>query len=52
MQQKCKKKLLIVPYADHNNLASVSGEEYLQTIKDFKRSLVLNNKRLKAGEIE
>ncbi|HAC65198.1 MAG TPA: phospholipase [Cyanothece sp. UBA12306] len=31
------KKLLLVPYADHNNVASVSGEKYLDTIKQFNQ---------------
>lgn len=29
------KKLFIVPYADHNNVGSVSGEQYFQTVRDF-----------------
>lgn len=29
------KKLLLVPAASHNNVASVSGEEYSQAVRDF-----------------
>lgn len=29
------KQLLLVPYADHNNVASVSGENYLEAIQEF-----------------
>lgn len=42
------KKLLLVPYANHNNVASVSGEEYLQTWLDFYQ-LVRTNQRELAG---
>ncbi len=31
------KKLLMVPDADHNNVANVSGEKYLETIKQFNQ---------------
>lgn len=29
------KKLLLVPFADHHDVASVSGERYFQTVSDF-----------------
>jgi pimeloyl-ACP methyl ester carboxylesterase len=36
-QVKVPKKLLIVDGADHNNVASVRREEYLQTVDDFRK---------------
>ena len=37
------KQLLLVPGADHNNVASVSGEQYLQTISNFVQAIQVNN---------
>jgi pimeloyl-ACP methyl ester carboxylesterase len=31
------KKLFIVPTADHNNIASVSGDKYFETIREFMK---------------
>lgn len=36
------KQLLLVPYANHNNVASVSGEQYLQAIENFEQFVQLN----------
>ena len=33
------KKLLLVPNAGHNNVVGMSGETYLQEVKDFHRSI-------------
>lgn len=36
------KQLFIVPTADHNNIASVSGEKYFETIRQFMQ-LIINH---------
>ena len=38
-RSKTPKKLLIVTGGDHNDVASVSRQEYLQTVDDFRKSL-------------
>ncbi len=38
-QIKTAKKLLIVRGGDHNDVASVSSQEYRQTVDDFRKSL-------------
>ncbi|MFW6358205.1 MAG: alpha/beta hydrolase [Chroococcales cyanobacterium] len=43
------KKLFIVPDADHNDVASVSGTAYLETIKEFYQ-LVRNLNRVRRSE--
>ncbi|MBE9049868.1 alpha/beta fold hydrolase [Nostocales cyanobacterium LEGE 11386] len=37
------KKLLLVPAADHNNTASVAGEQYLQWVKSFAQQVKVSN---------
>ncbi len=36
------KKLFIVPNADHNNIAKVSGEKYFETIREFMKLVEYN----------
>ncbi|MGL5807136.1 MAG: alpha/beta hydrolase [Xenococcaceae cyanobacterium] len=40
-----KKMLLIIPEADHNNVALLGGDRYLQAVKDFYRLVLLHQKR-------